>query len=144
MLIAHAVSEQYKEKYDFYNNLKIFLNQFKLNVAFKQEKILDVLKKIKSKKQFTLFINTYKTYLKTDELNLKIITILDEEEKNELTAIIKSIGKFDAENEIKQIETFLVDIDNRLIKAEKDKTKLCPMILKLSLLFAIALSILLI
>lgn len=144
MLIAHAVSEQYKEKYDFYNNFKIFLNQFKINVSFKQEKIIDILEKTKAKKQFKIFINEYKNYLKNNELNLNSIKILDEEEKGELTTIINSIGGFDAQNEIKQIETFLIDIDARLNKAEKDKTKLCPMILKLSLLFAVALSIILI
>ena len=54
MLIAHAVSEQYKEKFNFYENLKTFLNQFKINIAFKQEKIIDFLEKTKSKKQFNL------------------------------------------------------------------------------------------
>ena len=34
MLIAYSVSEQIKDKYDFFNNLKQFLNQFKINVAF--------------------------------------------------------------------------------------------------------------
>ena len=28
MLIAHSLSEQYKEKYYFYDNLKKFLNNF--------------------------------------------------------------------------------------------------------------------
>ena len=144
MLIAYAVSEQYKEKFDFYNNLIIFLNQFKLNLNFKQEKILNFLNKANSKKQFKLFISSYKEYLKTNELNLTDIKILNEEEQNQLTEMIKNIGRFDSTNEIKQIETFLVEINIKLKKAEKDKEKLCPMILKLSLLFAIALAILLI
>ena len=41
MLIARAVSEQYKEKFDFYSNLKTFLQQLKINVSFRQEKIID-------------------------------------------------------------------------------------------------------
>lgn len=144
MLIAYAVSEQYKEKFDFYNNLKTFLNQFKINLNFKQEKILNFLNQTNSKKQFKFFISSYKEYLKTNELNLTNIKILNEEEIIQLTEMIKNIGKFDSINEIKQIETFLVEIDIKLKKAEKDKEKLCPMILKLSLLFAIALAILLI
>ena len=37
MLIAYSVSEQIRDKYDFFNNLKQFLNQFKINVSFRQE-----------------------------------------------------------------------------------------------------------
>ena len=51
MLIAYAVSEQYKEKFDFYDNLKKFLNQFKLNLSFRQETILEFLDKTKAKER---------------------------------------------------------------------------------------------
>jgi len=144
MLIANALSEQYKEKFDFYSNLKIFLQHFKINVSFKQEKVIDFLNKIKAKKQFNLFIKSYKNYLKTNEINFKEIKLLDEEEKQSLENIIKSIGSFDAKNEINQLDMFLIEIESKLKKAETDKAKLCPMILKLSLLFAIGLAILLI
>ena len=144
MLIAYAVSEQYKEKFDFYNNLKTFLNQFKINLSFKQEKIIDFLNKTKAKKQFNIFIREYKHYLKNNEINLSDIKILDIEEKNQLENIIKNIGGMDAKNEINQIETFIIEIDNKLKQAEADKNKLCPMIIKLSLLFAIGLAIILI
>ena len=144
MLIAYAVSEQYKEKFDFYNNLKTFLNQFKLNLAFKQEKIIDFLNKIKSKKQFNIFIKEYKNYLKNNNINFSEIKILDAEEKSQLENIIKNIGKMDAQNEIHQLETFIIEIDEKLKKAEQDKTKFCPMIIKLSLLFAIGLAVILI
>jgi len=144
MLIAHSISEQYKDKYDFYNNLKLFLNQFKINISFRQEKINDFLNKTKAKKQFNLFINSYKNYLKTNELDLSQIKILNDEEKNDLENIIKNIGKYDTENEIKQLDNFLLTVDMKLDSAMQDKNKLCPMILKLSLLFAIGLAILLI
>jgi len=144
MLIAHSISEQYKDKYDFYNNLKLFLNQFKINISFRQEKINDFLNKTKAKKQFNLFINFYKNYLKTNELDLSQIKILNDEEKNDLENIIKNIGKYDTENEIKQLDNFLLTVDMKLDSAMQDKNKLCPMILKLSLLFAIGLAILLI
>ena len=144
MMIAHAVSEQYKEKFDFYDNLKTFFNQFKINLNFRQDKILDFLHQINSKKQFKLFIASYKQYLITNKIDLTNIKILSIEEINQLTEMVKSIGKLDSTNEIKQIETFQIEIDSKLKKAEKDKEKLCPMILKLSLLFVIALAILLI
>ena len=144
MLIANSVSEQYKEKLDFYNNLKNFLYQFKLNLNFKQEKIIDFLDKTNGKKQFNQFINAYKKYLSTNKFLLDEIKILDTEEKKQLTDIVISIGKMDAKNESKQIELFLIDVETKQKSAENDKNKLCPMILKLSLLFAIGVAILLI
>ncbi len=144
MLIAYAFQEQYKEKFDFYSNLKNFLNQFKLNLSFKQEKITNFLNNTKPKKQFGLFINAYKTYIKTNEFDLSAIKILDENEKEDLCGIVKSIGNLDAKNEINQLDTFLVGVEERLKQAEEDKKKLCPMIIKLSLLFAIGLAIILI
>lgn len=144
MLIARALSEQYKEKFDFYYNLKNFLNNFKLNLSFKQEKILEFLKSINSKRQFNMFIVAYKKYLTTNELNLSEIKFLDQEDKSELENIMKNIGNYDAVNEMNQIDNFITLIDSRLVKAEQDKNKLCPMIMKLSLLFAIGIAIILI
>ncbi len=144
MLIARAVSEQYSEKFDFYSKLKEFLNQFKINLSFSQSKIKEFLDKVNSKKQFKLFIESYKDYLKSGELDLSKIKILDDEEKSELNNIVRNIGKYNAKNEMLQINSFLLSVDSKLEKAKQDKQKLCPLILKLSLLFAIALSIILI
>ena len=72
------------------------------------------------------------------------IKILDINEKIQLENIVKNLGMMDAKNEIKQLDSFLIEIEGKLKKAESDKDKLCPMILKLSLLFAIWLAIILI
>ena len=144
MLIAYSVSEQIKDKYDFFNNLKLFLNQFKINVSFRQEKINELLQKNNSKKQFKLFIEEYSNFLKTGELNLEKIKVLDDDDKDILQDIVKNVGKYDAKNEINQMDSFLATVDVKLVKANEDKNKLCPMIIKLSLLFSIGLAILLI
>ena len=144
MLIAYSVSEQIRDKYDFFNNLKQFLNQFKINVAFRQEKINEFLQKSNSKKQFKVFVDEYSNFLKTGELCLEKIKVLEEDDKQILQDIVKNIGKYDAKNEISQMELFLLTVDEKLAKANEDKNKLCPMIIKLSLLFAIGLAILLI
>lgn len=144
MLIAYSVSEQIKDKYDFFNNLKLFLNQFKINVSFRQEKINEFLQKNNSKKQFKLFIEEYSNFLKTGELNLEKIKVLDDDDKDILQDIVKNVGKYDAKNEINQMDSFLATVDVKLVKANEDKNKLCPMIIKLSLLFSIGLAILLI
>lgn len=144
MIIAYSLSEQYKEKFDFYSNLKNFLNQFKINLSFKREKISEFLKQVNSKKQFKIFTDEYINYLSKGELNLSKIKALDNEDIPILEDIVKNIGKHDSKNEISQIDSFLLTVSDRLAKAEADKNKLCPMIIKLSLLFAIGVAILLI
>lgn len=144
MLIAKAVSEQYKDKFDFYDNLYQFLGQFKLNLTFKQEKVVEFLENLKPKKQFSLFIDDYQNYLNNNELNFDNLTFLDKEEKENLTTLIVGIGKHDINTEIEQVNGLIEITKLKKNQAEQDKNKICPLIIKLSLLFAIGLAILLI
>lgn len=144
MIIAKSLSEQYADRYDFYYNLKQFLTRFKLNLSFRQTKIMEFINSLKPKKQFRLFIESYKNYLNTSSLNLSTIKILETEDKQVLEDIVKNTGKLDSQNEINQIDSFLCVIDSKLTKAEQDKNKICPLILKLSFLLAVGLAILLV
>lgn len=144
MLIAISVSEQYKDKYDFYVNLKQFLSQLKINIAFKQDKLDKFLSNQLGKKSFKIFIASYKNYLKTNELNLSELKLLDQDEKTELINIVKNIGKFDKTSELNQLDGFLQNVEEKLTQAKQDMTKMCPMIIKLSLLFSLGVAILLI
>lgn len=144
MIIAKNLSQQYKDKYEFYESLKQFLIQFKLNLNFKQEKIQSFLKNFQAKKHFLSFIDSYSEYLKGSNLDLSKIKILDQLELAELKDIITSLGKYDVKSEINQLDGFLQQIEYKIAKANEDKNKLCPMIIKLSLLFAIGLVILLV
>ena len=144
MMIALSISRQYREKYEFYLELKEFLSQYKLNVSFKQEKIHEFLSNRPYSKVFKPFIIKYQEYLKSGDIRLEEVKTLDMEELRELEEIVKKIGRLDAKNEILQIDSILLSIDNRLNKATSYKNKICPLILKLSLLFALGLAILLI
>lgn len=144
MLIAISLSEQYKDKFDFYYNLKQFLNQFKINVAFRQDKLNNFLQQTNSKKNFKMFVLDYQNYIKTGKLDLSNLKLLEQDEKLDLENIVKNIGKFDKNNEINQLEGFIASIDEKLKAAQENKAKMCPMIIKLSLLFALAVAILLI
>lgn len=144
MLIAKAISEQYKDKFDFYDNLFNFLCQFKINLSFKQEKLTEFLSNVTAKKQFKLFIEDYKNYLNGNELNFENLTFLETEERQNLRTIILDIGKNDAKTEIEQLNGFIALIETKKNQTEQDKNKICPLIIKLSLLFSIGLSILLI
>lgn len=144
MLIANALSQQYKDKCEFYNNLKNFLNQFKINVSFKKEKIPNFISNTYCKKQFKVFLDAYKDFLNTGNLDLTNLKILEENEKLELSDIVQNLGKYNSENEDKQLNGYLVIIEEKLLRAQEEKSRLCPMIIKLSLLFGIGLAIILI
>ncbi len=144
MLIAFSLSNQYGEKLDFYTNLKQMLEQYKINVSFKQEKIKEFLENTKAKRQFKLFIEEYKNFLTTNELKLNKIDVLDLDEKQQLETIVRSLGQYDVKNEMGQISSFIAQIEDKLTKAKEEKNKFCPLIIKLSLLFAVGLGILLI
>ena len=144
MIIARALSEQIIDKYDFYFNLKNFLNNFKLNVTFRQDKVLDFLNNTKCRKQFKLFVEDYKVFLVDGNLDFENLKMLNEEEKQELSDVVKNLGRLNARGEINQTEGFLGLVEARLNQAENDKVKLSPLILKLSFLFALGLAILLI
>ncbi|MBR2969639.1 MAG: hypothetical protein IKC49_01120 [Clostridia bacterium] len=144
MLIAISISRQYNEKFIFYTNLKIFLEQFRINISFRQKKINEFLSDVKSNKVFVQFIECYQEYLDSGEINVHRIKILDKDELVDIEMIIKGIGRYDVKNEIMQIDTFLHIVADRLERATKEKEKLGPLIIKLSLLFSLALAILLI
>ncbi len=144
MVIAVSVSRQYRQKFEFYSNMKTFLERYKVNVSFKQEKIYDILSAHDGNIQFAPFISAYRDYLKSGDLNFSTIKVLDSEEITEIEGIVKSLGNYDQKNELAQIESFSLTIASRLKKAEEDKMKICPMILKLSFLFAVGVAILLI
>lgn len=143
MLIAKALSEQYKDKFDFYFNLHNFLCQFKINLSFKQDKINEFLSNVNAKKHFKLFIEDYKEYLQTEKLSFQNLTFLEEEEKFILEDLIKSIGNHDVKTEMGQLDSFIETINIKKQQTEADKNKICPLIIKLSLLFAVGLAIIL-
>ena len=144
MLIAKKVSDQYKDKYDFYCNLHSFLCQFKINLSFKQEKIVEFLNSLTPRKHFKLFIEDYKQYLNSGVVNFENLSFLDADEIETLQDIILNLGKHDVKTEIGQLDSFIEKISTKQTQAEQDKNKICPMIIKLSFLFALALVILLI
>ena len=96
---------------------------------------------------FGLFICLYnvpKYGIDWGNIDLDDLKILDAEEREEIQNIVKKIGNYDVKNELAQIENFIYAINSRLKTAHEEQKRICPMIIKLSLLFAIGVGILLI
>ena len=58
--------------------------------------------------------------------------------------IVLSIGKLDIKAELAQLDTYIEETKSLLDSAKQDKQKICPLIIKLSLLFGLTLAIVLI
>ena len=115
----------------------------KINLSFKQDKINEFLSNVNAKKHYKLFIEDYKEYLQTEKLSFQNLTFLEEEEKLILEDLIKSIGNHDVKTEMGQLDSFIETINIKKQQTEADKNKICPLIIKLSLLFAVGLAIIL-
>ena len=143
MIIANGVAKQYKERHNLYANILKFLNDYELNIGFKKEKILDVVHKFESNNESKKIIEIYKNHLtqKTD-INFESITILQEDEQKFIENIFKNLGAGDVDSEKLQLKEMKIQLKAKVEETAKIRDKFCPLIIKLSLLFAIALVIL--
>ena len=143
MIIANGVAKQYKERHNLYANILNFLNNYELNISFKKEKILDVVQRFECNNESKKIIGIYENYLtqKTD-INFESITILQEDERKFLENIFKNLGTGDVDSEKLQLNEIKSQLKAKVEETAKIRDKFCPLIIKLSLLFAIALVIL--
>ena len=75
-------------------------------------------------------------------INLGFAKILDDSEKDEIINMLYSLGKNDASGELKQLDAYDVYLKDKVETTKREKERLCPMITKLSFLFALGLAIL--
>lgn len=143
MLVAREMTKYYLDKYSFYCQLQQFIEKLDINIAFQKNKLADIIKSTNAENQFVDFVSQYSEYIsKNTEPNFDKLKVLDDNEKNTLTSIIKNIGRNDVENELKQINFFKNFANDGVLKAKVEKEKKVPLILKLSFMFGLLLSIL--
>ena len=143
MLVAQGVCRQYRERYALYESIGEFFRQMKLNLSFQKQKIKEILKSATLKRSNKEIYMSYLKYLETGvKLELGSIRILDEAEEEQLTNMLNSLGKNDTAGEIKQLEAYEIYLQDKITTTRLEKEKYCPLITKLSLLFAIGIAIL--
>ena len=143
MLISQGVCRQYRERYALYDALSEFFSQMRLNINFQKQKIKTILSQAKLKKTNYEIYTSYLNYLeKGVSINLGFAKILDEDEQDKITNMLYSLGKNDASGELKQLDAYDVYLKDKVETAKHEKDRLCPMITKLSFLFALGLAIL--
>lgn len=144
VFIGYMISRQYVIRHKFYTSLLEFLEELKLSILFKKEKLIDVIAKFSSRRELKEFISSYRNYINTSTLDLTNVSEISTDDIEVLATLVTSIGRFDANTEAKQIDSFISKITTSEKQAYADRKKYSSMILKLSILLSLALGIILI
>ena len=143
MVIAQGICRQYRERCSLFEALNDFFRQMRLNLNFQKQKIKEILNRAQIRKANKDIYTTYLEYLdKGTSIDLNFVKVLDQAEQAELTDMLLSLGKNDASGELQQLDSYDIYLKDKIDVARKDRDKYCPLITKLSFLFAIGLAIL--
>ena len=143
MLVAQGLCKQYRDRFALFEALNDFFRQMRLNLGFQKQKIKEILNQATLKKNNKDIYTAYLNYLDTGTpLDLSFVRLLDENEQEHITNMLKSLGKNDTSGELKQLDAYDVYLQDKMQSTMREKDKYCPLITKLSFLFAVGLAIL--
>jgi hypothetical protein len=143
MLIAQGVCRQYRERCALFEALGEFFRQMRLNLSFQKQKIKEILNQATLKKTNKDIYISYLNYLEHgDIIDISFVRILEDDEQEQITKMLCSLGKNDTSGELKQLDAYDIYLKDKIERSRLEKEKNCPLITKLSLLFAIGLAIL--
>lgn len=143
MLVAQGISKQYKDRYLMFEALGDFFRQMRLNLTFQKQKIKEILNQATLRKTNKDIYIAYLNYLeKGTPLDLAFVSVLDDMEEEQITKMLLSLGKNDTAGEIKQLDAYDIYLRDKIETTRREKEKYCPLITKLSFLFAVGLAIL--
>ena len=143
MLVAQGVCRQYRDRYAIYESLNEFFRQMRLNLSFQKQKINQILNQTTLKRTNKDIYVAYLNYLDDGKtLDLDFVRVLDDTEREQLTNMLCSLGKNDTSGELKQLDAYEIYLKDKMSTTKAEKEKHCPLITKLSFLFAIGLAIL--
>ena len=140
-VIGFGVAGSYFERKRFFFNLLEFLKQTKSLVGFSSTKLTEILNKQSyyGDKHFKRLIKNYMSVL-NDNLNISLdnlfydITILTNEEKQDIFSFFKGLGMYDQTTQIKQIELLESKCKHYFETANEDAKKYGELYSKLGLI----------
>ena len=143
-LIGITLGNQYVVKAKFYASLLTLLEDIKLNISFKKDNIESILNSHNDNPNLKQFLASFRTYLTSHRLDLNKVSAIDDEDRLDITSIVENLGRYNAETELIQLDSFIGRIRLKANKADSDRKKFAPMMIKLSILLSLAVGVILI
>ena len=146
-MIGLGFANFYRKKRIFYSEVLLLINNIKNEINFSNKNIKEILKNIRLKtdlelivKDFILFIETKKDFHKS----IQNISFLDLEEKNNLKNLFESLGRYNVETQLNDLENhkeLFARFFQLSVETEKKNYSLC---IKLGVIFGALISLIII
>lgn len=150
--IGYGLSSYYRKRLKIFRDCHSFSNKLIVEINFAKNNLKEIIKSsINSySSDFKSVLNGYLNYLNSDakvlatEQLFKKNNFLSDDEKQTIFLFFKSLGRYDAENQILEIEHFKQKFESMCESAESENKKYSSLYIKLGLMFGILVAILLI
>ena len=147
--VGYGISKYFSNRKAFFSDLVLMMDKLRLDISFSKEKIGDIVSNFSAlSKPFQKLQSNFLQMLKDNEFNqdvlLREINILKEEEKNSIILFFKSLGRFDVENQTKQIVSFTDEFKRYENESAIQKQKYSSLFIKLGFIIGVLISLLVI
>lgn len=150
--IGYGFSSYYRKRLRLFKDCHNFANKLIVDINFSKNNLKEIIssslgnygsefKQILNR--FLDYLNSHATILKSEDIFVKN-NFLSVEEIQVIFTFLKGLGRYDAENQIKELEDFKLKFDELKQQANNENKKYGALYVKLGLMFGIMLAILLI
>lgn len=150
--IGYGLSSYYRKRFRFFKDCTSFASKLIVDINFSKTNLKEIINSNLNSYagEFKHILNGYLNYLSSEAvlisetLLFKKNTFLNDEEKQTLFLFFKSLGRYDAENQIKEIQNFTAKFQDLQKTAELESKKYSALYIKLGLMLGILVAIILI
>lgn len=150
--IGYGLSSYYRKRHKIFRDCHSFANKLIVEINFAKNNLKEIItNSINSySSDFKGILNGYLNYLNSDakilndEQLFKKNSMLSQDEKQTIFLFFKSLGRYDAQSQIIEIEHFQQKFEQLEKSADAENKKYSALYIKLGLLFGVLIAILLI
>ena len=149
--IGFGFSSFYRRRVKFFLDIIAFQNKLVVEIAFKQNKLKEIIDEFVKRcgADFKSVLKNFKENYLLGKKNLEENMLfrknicLTDDEKRTIFGFFKSLGKYDCENQIKEIEDYKKTFETSLVDAQAENKKYSSLYVKLGLMAGLIIAILL-
>ena len=150
--VGFGLSAYYRKRLKVFKDLVNFASKLVIDINFSKSRLKEIIQaNIRSfSGEFKHILSGYLQYLNNENMQFscgllfKKNTFLTSEERQTIFLFFKSLGRYDAENQISEINNYMEKFKAFSLSAEKENKKYGALYVKLGLMAGILLAILLI